>query len=163
MLMPFYNLKTALPALMPEAVQWAEAAADYVAVAGRPLDGSEQEIARQVGVGQPEDIRVLLVDTMPYPRHPLLQTAATATDFLGPQTMGLTLGHSVLVRRGQQSLRLLSHEFRHVYQYEQAGSIAAFLPVYLTQVLDHGYADAPLELDARAHEIAGKGGARAGL
>jgi len=26
-----------------------------------------------------------------------------------------------------------SHEVRHVYQYEQAGSIARFLPVYLRQ------------------------------
>jgi len=41
-----------------------------------------------------------------------------------------------------------------VYQYEQHGSIAAFLPVYLSQVLEVGYQDAPLERDARAHELA---------
>ncbi len=78
-----------------------------------------------------------------------------AVDFLGPQTLGLTLGHSVLVRRGHESTRLLSHEFRHVHQYEQAGSVATFLSVYLKEVLDHGYAAAPLEVDARTHEIAG--------
>ena len=50
------------------------------------------------------------------------------------------------------SLRELSHEFRHVYQYEAAGSIAAFLPVYLQQIVAFGYANAPFEADARAHE-----------
>ncbi len=153
--MPFFNLKTALPALAPLAVQWAEATANYVALSGRPLEEAEAQMARRVGVSQPESIRLLVVDQMPYPEHRMLQAAAMATDFLGPQTAGLTLGHAVLVRRGQESVRLLSHEFRHVHQYEQAGSIAAFLPVYLEQVLDHGYADAPLEADARAHEIAG--------
>jgi hypothetical protein len=153
--MPFVNLKTALPALMPVAVQWAEATAEYAALSGRPLDEAECGIARRVGVSRPERVRLLLVDRMPYPEHGLLQAAAMATDFLGPHTLGLTLGHSVLVQRGHESARLLSHEFRHVHQYEQAGSVAAFLSVYLEQVLDHGYAAAPLEADARAHEIAG--------
>jgi hypothetical protein len=65
---------------------------------------------------------------------------------------GLTLGHAVFVRRGHDSWRLLSHEFRHVHQYEQAGSIAAFLPVYLQQIVQFGYANCPLEIDARNHE-----------
>ena len=47
---------------------------------------------------------------------------------------------------------LLSHEFRHVYQYEQAGSIAAFLPGYLQQVVQLGYANTAFERDAEAHE-----------
>lgn len=47
----------------------------------------------------------------------------------------------------------VSHELRHVHQYEQHGSIAAFLRVYLRQIVEVGYANAPLEADARAHEI----------
>lgn len=152
--MPFFNLKMALPGLLPHAIQWAEATSAYAALSGRPLSEAEAALARQVGVGRPEAVRLFIVDQMPYPEHPLLQAAAMATDFLGPQTAGLTLGHSVMVRRGQESARLYSHEFRHVHQYEQAGSIAAFLPVYLEQVLECGYADAPFEIDAREHEIA---------
>lgn len=152
--MPFFNLKTALPTLVPQAIQWAEGTAEYAALSGRPLGEPELEIARRVGVAHPERIRLMFVDQMPYPEHRMLQAAAMATDFLGPQTRGITLGYAVLVRRGYGSDRLLSHEFRHVHQYEEAGSIAAFLPVYLEQVLDYGYADAPLEIDARAHEIA---------
>ena len=40
----------------------------------------------------------------------------------------------------------------HVYQYEKAGSIAAFLPQYLQQIAIVGYANAPFEIDAREHE-----------
>jgi hypothetical protein len=67
--------------------------------------------------------------------------------------LGLTLGHSIFIVRGHKDRRLLSHELRHVHQYEHHGSIAAFLPVYLQQIVEVGYANAPLEADARAHEI----------
>jgi len=33
------------------------------------------------------------------------------------------------------------------------GSLARFLPAYLQQIVDFGYATAPLEQDARAHEV----------
>lgn len=66
---------------------------------------------------------------------------------------GLTLGYSILICRGHKTRRLLSHELRHVFQYEQHGSIAAFLPVYLMQIATVGYQSAPFEQDARAHEL----------
>ena len=50
--------------------------------------------------------------------------------------------------------RLLSHECRHVFQYEQAGSIALFLPLYLDAIVRVGYENCPFEQDARAHELA---------
>jgi hypothetical protein len=50
------------------------------------------------------------------------------------------------------SASLLSHECRHVYQYEAAGSIAAFLPVYLQQIATVGYESAPFDR-TRAHEF----------
>lgn len=150
-----FALKAAFPVLLPLAIEWAESAATDVANSGKPLSETEQAIARRVGVQRPHLIRIAIVDEMPRPSHPMLQTAASAAGFLGPGTAGLTLGHSVLVRRGHESARLFSHEFRHVFQYEQAGSIADFLPVYLRQILEAGYFDAPFEIDARNHEIEG--------
>ena len=67
--------------------------------------------------------------------------------------VGLTLGYSIFIVNGHVNDRLLSHELRHVQQYERAGSIAAFLPTYLSQIVDLGYENAPFEIDARAHEI----------
>jgi len=82
----------------------------------------------------------------------MLRQAALQTGLLGPGMIGLTLGYSIFVVRGYMEFRLLSHECRHVYQYETYGSIAAFLPVYLEQIATVGYLDAPFEQDARANE-----------
>lgn len=76
-----------------------------------------------------------------------------ATGLLGPATAGTTFGYGVYVCQGQSTIRLLSHEFRHVYQYEQAGSVAAFLQRYLEEIITVGYESSPLEQDARDHEV----------
>jgi hypothetical protein len=151
------DLRQALPALLPAAVAWAEARAKKAAEVGSALSAAEQEIARQVGVSQPARVRVETVEELPLPEDPTLRAAGLAAGLLGPGMVGLTLGHSIFIRRGnrdrRQHRRLLSHELRHVHQYEQHGSIAAFLRVYLNQIVEVGYANAPLEADARAHEI----------
>ncbi|MGH7703983.1 MAG: hypothetical protein ACREMO_12885 [Gemmatimonadales bacterium] len=146
------DLAAALPQLLPKAIAWAEAQAAQGAASGQPLSQSDLELARGVGVTRPELIRVVLVDALPMPQDPALQTAAVQTGLLGPGMVGLTLGHAVFICRGHETVRLLSHECRHVHQYEQAGSIGAFLPGYLQQIVQSGYANAPLEADARAHE-----------
>ena len=146
------HLRAVLPQLLTSAIAWAEAEATRGAGVGRALTEPERELARKVGVTHPERIRVILVEALPMPADPSLRSAAAQTGFLDPRMIGLTLGHSVFIRRGDETARLLSHEFRHVHQYEQAGSVAAFLPGYLMQIVEHGYADAAFEIDARAHE-----------
>lgn len=146
------NLLQELPRLVPPAVAWAEARSARAAAVGTPLTSSEQDLARSVGVARPEFVRVEMVDTLPMPDEPMLRAAAQQAGLLGPNMTGLTLGHAIFICHGHRTRRLLSHELRHVFQYEQAGSIAAFLPVYLKQVLEVGYHSAPLEMDARAHE-----------
>ena len=146
------DLRAVLPFLLPKAIAWAEAEASVAATTGQALTQVQQTIARSVGVAHPDLIRVSLVNELPMPSDPELYAAAVQTGLVGTHMAGLTLGYSVFVRHGYDTWRLLSHEFRHVYQYEQAGSIAAFLPVYLQQIIEVGYANAPLELDARAHE-----------
>jgi len=152
--MPF-NLVVALPLLLPRAIAWAETQAELVRRTGTALSIKQMAVARVVGVKHPERIVVLTVDTPPMPDDPMLREAAVQTGFLGPSMAGLTLGHSILIVRGQMSLRLLSHECRHVHQYEQYGSIANFLPAYLSQIATVGYDNAPLEIDATQHELSG--------
>lgn len=147
-----FDLRAALPLLIPKAIAWAEAQYSYIAQVGQPLNDSLLAVARNVGVLHPEVIRVAEVPRLPLPEDPELKQAALATGLLGPGMFGLTLGHGVYVCHGHGTVRLLSHEFRHVYQYEQAGSIAAFLPTYLQQIVTVGYSNAPFEIDARAHE-----------
>ncbi len=143
-----------LPRLLPGAIAWAEAQARKAAASGIPLTPDELELARAAGVSKPELVRIEMVgDRLPMPDDPALRAAAVRAGLLGPEMAGLTLGHAIFICRGHKTRRLVSHELRHVHQYEQHGSIAAFLPAYLAQVLEVGYHDAAFERDARAHEI----------
>ncbi|WP_027782314.1 MULTISPECIES: hypothetical protein [Burkholderia] len=147
------DLADILQSALPAAVAWAEAEAPRGLAQGAPLTLAQADDARTVGVAQPERIRVVAVDRMPFPDTPTLAAIARDTGLLSPGTIGLTLGHAVYVLRGQDTRRLLTHEFRHVHQYEAAGSIGAFLARYLHEVATVGYHDAPLEADARQHEF----------
>ncbi|WP_214096234.1 hypothetical protein [Candidatus Methylacidithermus pantelleriae] len=147
------NLETLFPTLLPKAVAWAERVAADAAAKGRPLSECELQIASMVGVRCPERIRLCVLPQLPVPEDPQLAEAAQQLGLPHPNMRGLTLGYSILVREGHLSTRLLSHECRHVYQYEQAGGIASFLPQYLQSVLRDGYYNSSFEKDARAHEM----------
>ncbi|RQV87195.1 MULTISPECIES: hypothetical protein [Burkholderia] len=147
------DLADILPSALPAALAWAEAEAASGLARGAPLTPAQADDARAVGVVQPDLIRVVAVDRMPFPDTPTLAEIARETGLLSPGTIGLTLGHAVYVLRGHDTRRLLTHEFRHVHQYEAAGSIGAFLARYLHEIATVGYHDAPLEADARQHEF----------
>lgn len=147
------DLQELLPILLPRAIEWVNAQSEYILESGSPLNDSCLGLARAVGVARPENIRVSVVTKLPLPSDPDLRRVALETGLLGPEMIGMTFGYGVYVCDGHISNRLISHECRHVYQYEVAGSIGAFLPVYLQQIATVGYHDAPLEVDARQHEI----------
>ena len=146
------DLKAALPRLLPVAIAWVEGQEAHVLATGRPLIQQELALATAVGVRSPDRVRVAEVLVFPQPSHPELRVAADQTGLLGPNMAGVTFGYAIFLKRGQLNNRLLSHELRHVHQYETAGSIAAFLPIYLQQIVTVGYARAPFELDAQRHE-----------
>ena len=148
-----FDLRAALPFILPKAIAWVELRQAEILENGVPLNDYGLSIARQVGVAQPELIRVALFEQIPLPSDPQLQQAAQATGLFSPHMAGITLGYGICILQTQNSIRLLSHECRHVHQYEQASSIANFLEVYLQQIIEHGYQNAPLECDARNHEI----------
>lgn len=147
-----FDLLSALPQLLGPAITWAEEQSQRVQQEGEQLDAPGLVLAKKVGVESTDRIRIQLVNALPLPEDPALRRAALETGLLGPEMIGLTLGHSIFIVRGHMGPRLLSHECRHVYQYEMYGSIAAFLPTYLEQIATVGYFGAPLEQDARAHE-----------
>ena len=141
-----------LAQILPKAIAWAEARSSEILASGVPLSDFGRRLAHLAGVNRPERVRVAQVARIPLPDDPELREATLAAGLLGPDTIGLTLGYGIYIKEGHSSNRLVSHECRHVYQYEEAGSIAAFLPVYLEQILSVGYTAAPFEVDARAHE-----------
>ena len=149
------DLASQLPALLPRILAWANAQAAHIVREGNPLNAASLTLASRVGVAEPERIRILSVPTVPAPDDPELQQIAMEQNLIGPHTAGLTLCYGIFIAEGCLTPRLLAHECRHVYQYEVAGSIEAFLPRYLQQIAEVGYERAAYEVDARAWEWVG--------
>lgn len=147
-----FNLAAVLPRLLPRAIDWAEERSSEILSIGVALPESGLRLARAVGVARSELIRISVVSELPLPDDEELQYVALQTGLLGPGVVGLTLMYGIYICDGHTTSRLISHECRHVYQYEAAGSIRNFLPGYLEQIATFGYHDSPLEIDARYHE-----------
>jgi hypothetical protein len=139
-----------LETLLPKAVAWAEAQYRLALIDGQPLTPAETEIALRVGVAHPEHVRLRLVVSIPRPDDQELRQAAIALKLLGPGTIGMALGYTVFIRQDHRSDGLLAHELRHVHQFEQAGSLDNYLRRYLMELLEFGYRNAPMEIDASA-------------
>ena len=146
------HMRNLTGALLARAIVWAEAQSKEISLRGTPLDPWQLGLASAVGVVQPDLIRVREVYRVPVPNDPELREIAVKTGLFGPTMAGITFGYSIYMVNGCVTNRLISHECRHVQQYEAAGSIAAFVPVYLQQIVAFGYDEAPLEIDARLHE-----------
>lgn len=139
-----------LPDIVPKAIAWAKAQSESVLASGLPLSEGGIQIARRVSVNAPERVRIQWVTRLPVPSdpafHPLLDSTRLA------DMDGLTLGYAIFLVQERTDLKLIAHELRHVHQYERLGGIDGFMPVYLEEIRLFGYKDAPLEIDARAHE-----------
>ncbi len=142
-----------LQSLLPLAIKWAEHHSESIQENGFCLTTEQIEIAKKVGVKYPQKVKLQEVDSIPFPEDEQLRKAAEQIGFLSSSMKGLTLGHSIYICKGNKSTQLLSHELRHVYQYETFGSIPEYLVEYLKQIVLAGYENSLLEQDARTHEI----------
>lgn len=136
--------------LFPIALHWALEQQKIILQTGTPLSEDQQIDAWQVGVREIEKVRLMKVDRIPAPMHPDLQQAMNALSILGPETIGLSLGHGIFIRADQWDRReLVVHELVHTFQVERVGDFGEFLREYLLECLQHGYHEAPFEIEAR--------------
>jgi hypothetical protein len=147
------DLLNQLQTLLPLAIKWAEEHSEKIQNEGVSLTTEQIEVAKQVGVTSPEKVKILEVAKIPLPENEQLGAAATQIGFLSEAMKGLTLGHSIYICSGHNNTQLLSHELRHVYQYETFGSIPEYLLEYLKQIVLVGYENSLLEQDAKKFEI----------
>jgi hypothetical protein len=135
--------------LLPLAASWAAKQEERMLRAGAPLSEAELADAKVIGVREPQRIRLLKLDCVPAPAHPMLKAAAAAIQFLTPATCGLALRYGIFVRSDcWRDRALIAHELVHVMQYERLGGILPFLREYLYQCVTIGYPEAPLEQEA---------------
>ena len=146
------HLMTELPHLLPLACAWANEHFAHILSTGQPLSQQDHDLATEVVVRRPELVRVALVARIPSPQDEKLKTACEQLHFLDEGTLGLTLGFGIYIKEAAAGRRLLAHELRHVAQYEHYPSIEAYLAVYIPELLQYGYEQAPFERDAREAE-----------
>lgn len=136
--------------LLPLACAWAAEQEHTILQAGVALTEAQFADARQVGVVQPERVRLLRVAQIPSPTHPVLSAVAAATGLISPSTGGMTLRYGIIVQATCWERRpLVMHELVHVSQYERFGGFEGFLRPYLIECLTPpGYPYGPLEREA---------------
>jgi len=135
--------------LLPLACKWAEDQEQVILHVGIALSNAQLTDARNVGVINPERIRLMVVNRIPMPDQPSLHAAATATQLITPSTGGLTLRYGIYIRSDCRTNRLLiMHEFVHTAQYERLGGFLPFLQQYLHECVTIGYPAAPMEQEA---------------
>ncbi len=135
--------------LLPLAASWVQRQERRMLRIGVPLSDQEMADARAIGVAQPDRVRLLQLDRVPFPKDPMLKAAASAIQFLTPTTCGLALRYGIFIRSDcWRDRALIAHELVHVMQYERLGGILPFLRDYLFQCMTVGYANAPLEQEA---------------
>jgi len=140
-----------LEQLLPLAVQWAAEQERRVLCEGVSLSKVELADARVIGVCNPERVRLLRVDSIPVPVHPMLRAAAASINFLTAAPRGLALDYGIFIRADYWRDRaLIAHELVHTAQFQRLGGILPFLQTYIFQCATVGYPNAPLELEAIA-------------
>jgi len=137
--------------LLPLAAEWAAEQEQLILREGVPLSDQEIADATALGVREPERVRLLQVDTIPAPTHPMLKAAYAAINLLTGAPRGLALQYGIFVRSDCWRDRfLITHELAHTAQYQRLGGILPFLRGYLSQCTTIGYREAPLEQEATA-------------
>ncbi len=135
--------------LLPLVTAWAEQHEARILAQGEPLTPAQTADARKIGVVAPENVRLLSVDTVPMPEHPLLRTVGEAAGIMSSATAGLTLRYGIYIRSDLMGDRhLVAHELVHTAQYERCGTVREFLRQYLYECLTVGYSDSPMEQEA---------------
>src|SRR5215470_18097444 len=88
-----------LPALFPHVVDWISYLEKQAQDSDRALTPIELDVAQNVGVAHPEEVRILSVRRIPLPPHPRVKQLARRVGLLTADTGGLTAGYGVIVRR----------------------------------------------------------------
>ncbi|WP_028025308.1 hypothetical protein [Enterovibrio calviensis] len=135
--------------LMPSASEFVHEAQKEALLNGIPLTDAQIMVAKEMGVQQPEKVRVYYVDKLPAPTDPELLKVAKSVGYTNPNMAGYTYGYGVWIKNQYKTQRdLLPHELVHVKQAEELG-LTEQTRQYLMQMYVYGYDNAPMEKEAR--------------
>ncbi len=137
--------------LAPAAVAWISSV-QPLATRGRPLTPSEAQFARQIGVANPDVVRVVVVDQLPMPEDEDLRREAAAHGMGSALEGGRTMGNIIFLKPAYaHDPEVLTHELTHVAQFQRLGT-EPMIRRYITEMLLFSYSRMPLELEAFQHQ-----------
>lgn len=131
---------------LPHALEWIAQTIQTYAGKGRALMPREVEIARKVGVAQPDLVRVHFVDRIPLPEQGKIAEALNSFGFDADRIRGMTMEYTIFIN-AELTDTLLQHELVHVAQYEHFGR-KGFFSEYLLALKVLGPRGVPFEIEA---------------
>lgn len=137
--------------ILPQYIDWASDTEVAGLQLGDPLSAEQLALAAEIGIKQPEKVRLVYVDVVPFPYHnPMLKLVGEATGFIGDGIINnaQVFGYSIYVRNDYPlNTPRLAHELVHVLQIERA-SLEQVITRHFADLLTYGYDNSPLELEA---------------
>jgi len=151
-----FPIRLLLAIAVPIATRWVSAQERRILTLGVALTESQRCDAERAGIRHADRVRLLVVDSMPWPVPRMFHRTVERLGLYSPHTIGLTMGHGIFLRSDYAGdRRLIVHEMTHTAQYERLGGIKPFLRAYLKECLiPPGYPFGALEQEA--HIVAAK-------
>lgn len=139
--------------VLPPYIEWAKATELAGVQTGEPLDAKQLLIAQEIGIQHPEKVRLVYVDSVPFPYDNLmLKTVGEALGFIGEGIVNnaQVFGYAIYVRRGYPlTTPQLAHELVHVLQIERS-DLQQVITQHFADLVTYGYENSPLEVEAFA-------------
>jgi len=130
-------------ALVPLAMKWYSKVEESLYPKGRSLTEAEKNQAIELGIRNPERIRVLILEKFPEPKNQI-----TNKHFEGARTMG----NIILIKpQHKNNSVILCHELVHIAQIDRMG-LKQFLKRYALEREVLGYSRSLLENEAYAKQ-----------
>ncbi|MDD5393175.1 MAG: DUF4157 domain-containing protein [Thiothrix sp.] len=131
---------------LPRLLAWYAKAETGLLPQGRPLNPAERSIAHTLAIRQPDNIRIVVLETFPLPDDAELRADAEASG-MGSED-ARTMGDAILLKPYvHEDPAVIAHELVHIAQHDRLGR-EAFMRRYLTELEVLGYDAAPLEVEA---------------
>ncbi|NKF52671.1 hypothetical protein G3R49_19110 [Shewanella sp. WXL01] len=137
--------------LLPQYVSWAYDVDAKGLEVGIPLKEREILLATEIGIQNPEKVRIIYVDEVPFPyENYALKILGEALGFVGEGIVNdaQVFGYSIYVRSGYKLDKpRLAHELVHVLQIERS-DLETIITQHFSDLAQYGYQNAPLEVEA---------------
>lgn len=134
-------------ALAPSLARWSQSRERSILAFGEPLPAASVRFATELGIKSPDSLRLEITDFVPSPIPTPLIGLARKFGFPAFAPAGMCLGRGISATSHDPAL--IRHELVHTLQYQRFGDHQSFMWRYIFEMLNFGYFDSPLEIEAR--------------